>query len=230
MKHDVAVLVVAKAPVAGLAKTRLTPPLSPEQAADVAAAALLDTLAAVAQCPVARRMVALTGSFESAARKYAIFSALSGFEIIAQRGGTFAERLVNAHNDAASAGFPVLQIGMDTPQVDARLLERCAASLCGEDADAVLGPARDGGWWALGVKDPASAAVLAGVPMSTSTTGADTRRALQERGDRVVLLPELTDVDCPRDAIDVAAEPKCGELFRRTVGGLEQLMSAGHVR
>ena len=95
-------------------------------------------------------MVALTGDLDDASRSDEIRARLADFTVVAQRGADFAERLANAHVDAAEAagGLPVLQIGMDTPQVTADLIGECARELLA--ADAVLGMARDGGWWVLG--------------------------------------------------------------------------------
>ncbi len=186
------VLVVAKAPVPGLAKTRLAASVGAEVAADIAAAALLDTLDAVAAAPVARRVVAMTGDLDKACRRAEIRDRLADFTVIDQRGDCFAERLTHAHEDAAS-GLPVLQIGMDTPQVSPALIGECGAAL--QDSDAVLGLADDGGWWVLGVQDPAMAGCLCHVPMSQPDTGAHTLLALFDAGLGVRLVPELTDVD-----------------------------------
>nr|WP_245547195.1 DUF2064 domain-containing protein [Nocardia brevicatena] len=202
--HPVTVLVVAKAPVAGFAKTRLTPPLTPVQAARLAAASLLDTLDAVLRCRVDRRVVALTGDLTVAEYGREITEKLADFDLIPQRGGGFAVRLANAHADAARAGLPVLQIGMDTPQLGSREL-MCAAQALSPDGDALLGPAEDGGWWGIGLPDPRAARVLADVPMSTGRTGALTRIALRRWGYRVRALPRFADVDHFRDAVRVAA-------------------------
>ncbi len=121
------VLTVAKAPIAGRVKTRLCPPLSPVQAADAAAAALLDTLGAAAGCR-SRSMVALHGDPEAAQRPQAVRRALALHTVIPQRGNGFAARLVAAHADAGADG-PVLQIGMDTPQVSTAMLTEAALSL-----------------------------------------------------------------------------------------------------
>lgn len=138
-------LVVAKAPEPGKAKTRLAKTVGDRIAADIAAAALLDTLDAVAATPVAARVVALTGDLDAASSSAEIRRRLDTFTVIAQRGDGFADRLANAHADAGagSPGLPVLQIGMDTPQVTTDLLTACARTLLG--APAVLGPACDGG-------------------------------------------------------------------------------------
>ena len=154
-------LVVAKAPEPGRAKTRLAATVGDRVAADIAAAALLDTLDAAAAAPVAARVVALTGDLDSAAGTAEIRQRLEAFTVIEQRGDNFADRLANAHADAAD-GYPVLQIGMDTPQVTAELLASCAGRLL--ETPALLGLACDGGWWVLGVRTPATAQCLRSVP------------------------------------------------------------------
>jgi glycosyltransferase A (GT-A) superfamily protein (DUF2064 family) len=68
----------------------------------------------------------------------------------------------------------------------------------------VLGPADDGGWWLLGLRDPCAAALIAGVPTSRADTGAATLRALRAGGLRVALAPQLRDVDTVADALEVA--------------------------
>jgi len=196
-------LVVAKAPVPGLAKTRLCPPATPEQAAAIAAAALLDTLDAVLETPGAVPLVAMTGDVDAAAQAEALSRTLHGIEVIPQRGETFAERLAAAHADAAELhpGLPVLQVGMDTPQVTPGLLAATAALVGG---GAVLGPATDGGWWALGLRDPRHAAVLARVPMSRPDTASRTNAALTGIGLTPADAVLLSDVDTMADARYVA--------------------------
>ncbi|GAB3686411.1 TIGR04282 family arsenosugar biosynthesis glycosyltransferase [Saccharopolyspora tripterygii] len=199
-----ALLVVAKAPVAGLAKTRLCPPATPEQAAEIAAASLLDTLDAVRATHGTRAVVALTGDLDLAARAPELREGLATGRVLPQRGDGFPQRLAHAHADTAAAwpGMPVLQIGMDTPQVTAALLGESCERLA--TADAVYGPAADGGWWAVGFRDPRCAALLADVPTSRPDTGRRTLNALRAAGLRVCELPELTDVDTMPDARAVA--------------------------
>ncbi|MFI2228504.1 TIGR04282 family arsenosugar biosynthesis glycosyltransferase [Nocardia testacea] len=208
---------MAKAPVAGYAKTRLTPPLTPAQAARLAAAALLDTLDAVSACPVTHRVVAFTGDLDAAQSGEEIARRLADFEVVPQRGSGFAVRLANAHADTARAGLPILQIGMDTPQLGARVLTDAARALVA-GADALLGPATDGGWWGLGLSDPRAARLLADVPMSTAATGDRTRGVLRAHGYRVGMLPALTDVDHYADAVRVAAG--CSGRFAAAVAAL----------
>lgn len=194
-------LVVAKAPVPGRAKTRLAAKVGDRVAAQIAAAALIDTLDAVAATPVAARVVALTGELNDAVDAAEIRDRLTAFTVIGQRGNDFADRLANAHADAAVDGQPVLQIGMDTPQVTAELLADCGRRLA--QAPAVLGLASDGGWWALGVRTAALAEHLRGVPMSHPNTGVLTLKALRSNGVSVSLLEELADVDVVDDVAAV---------------------------
>ncbi|HZA11198.1 TIGR04282 family arsenosugar biosynthesis glycosyltransferase [Mycobacterium sp.] len=216
----VVVLVVARAPVPGQAKTRLAASIGVEAAADIAAAALLDTLDAVAAAPVAARVVALTGSLDDARAADDIRARLADFRVVPQRGAGFAERLANAHVDAAQAagGLPVLQIGMDTPQVTDELIGECARELLA--ADAVLGLARDGGWWVLGVTDAATAACLRTIPMSRSDTGAVTLAALGDTGATVSLVPTLADVDTVDDVDAVRVQCAPDSRFVRATQGV----------
>jgi glycosyltransferase A (GT-A) superfamily protein (DUF2064 family) len=196
------ILVVAKAPVAGQAKTRLSPAVSPRQAADIAAASLLDTLDAVLATPGTHALVAMTGDLAAAERSHELRTMLRRTTVVPQRGANFGARLVNAHADAARLGLPVFQIGMDTPQVSAALLDECV----GKIGDGVLGPATDGGWWALGLPDGHQATALRAVPMSRPDTGALTLAAFARRGLDLGLITELSDVD------DIATAQAVAEL------------------
>ncbi|OBI52075.1 DUF2064 domain-containing protein [Mycobacterium sp. E796] len=208
----VTVLVVAKAPEPGRAKTRLAATVGDRVAADIAAAALLDTLDAVAAAPVAARVVALTGDLAAAAGAAEIRRRLASFTVIAQRGDDFADRLANAHADSAD-GYPVLQIGMDTPQVTAELLGDCARRLL--DAPAVLGLAHDGGWWVLGVRAPAMAECLRAVPMSRPDTGELTLKALRDNGIDVTSVQRLADIDVADDVATVRDACPAASRFAR---------------
>jgi glycosyltransferase A (GT-A) superfamily protein (DUF2064 family) len=191
----VTLLVVTKAPVPGQAKTRLAAIVGDEAAADIAAAALLDTLDAVAGTPVEARVVALLGDLDQASSSDEIRSRLGAFTVIEQRGADFAERLTNASMDAAAVdgARPILLIGSDTPQVTADLLTECARALI--SAEAVFGLAPDGGWWAFGMTDAAMADILRTIPTSRSDTGAITLAGLRDTGIDVTLVDELADVD-----------------------------------
>ena len=130
-------LVIAKEPVPGQVKTRLCPPCTPEQAADIAEAGLADTLATVAATPASRRVIALDG------RPGPWLPA--GFEVVSQRSGGLGNRLAGAFEDCFHVSDePVVLIGMDTPQVRPEQLVSVQA-LLESTADAVVGLAPDGG-------------------------------------------------------------------------------------
>lgn len=183
-----ALIVIAKEPLPGRVKTRLTPPCSGVQAAALARAALLDTLDVVARTPASRRVLALDGD-PSDLR-------CEGFEVIPQRGAGLGERLAAAFDDV---GGPALLIGMDTPQLTPDVLGGAAQALARDGVDAVLGPALDGGYWTIGFRRPVPGA-FAGVPMSRTDTCAAQRRRLAELGLRVHEPPALRDFDTIADA------------------------------
>jgi len=186
--------VIAKAPVAGSAKTRLSPPLSPAQAAELAEAALCDTLEAVLRTRAARRVLVLDGPAGDWLPP--------GLEVIPQRPVGFAERLAGAFEDV---GEPAFLIGMDTPQLTPAMLDSALEALGAPANDAVLGLCEDGGYWGIGLRR-ADARVFAQVPMSTARTGERQRLRLEELGLRTGALPVLRDVDCHADALAVAAQ------------------------
>lgn len=193
MTADPVVIVLAKAPVPGRVKTRLCPPCSAADAAVLAAAALGDTLDVVGRVPGVRRVLALDGDSGAWVP--------TGFEVVAQPTGGLDERIAAAL--AATPG-PTVLIGMDTPQVQVADLEHALAVL-NRGIDAVVGPARDGGYWLLGLRDPGPEAVL-GLPMSVGETGAAQLARLHSLGASVELVRELRDVDTFEDALAVADE------------------------
>lgn len=206
-------IVLAKSPVAGRVKTRLCPPFRPAEAAELAAAAIADTLvAASAAAQLASRrgwqlepVLVLDGNPDG------WLPGLLGHDlrdqlrmpVVAQRGDQLDSRLAAAFEDA-SGGLPALLIGMDTPQVTPGLLVRAVGLLAAPGCDAVLGHAEDGGWWTLGLRQ-ADPALLHGVPMSTPFTGAAQEARLLAAGLRVSHVEPLLDVDTAEDAERVAA-------------------------
>jgi len=193
-----ALLVIAKEPVAGRVKTRLVPPCTPRQAADLAEAALADTLHAVLAAPAHRRVLVLDGEPGPWLPP--------GFDVMPQCGGGLDERLAGAF---AAVSGPALLIGMDTPQLTPGLL-----TVDWEDTDAWFGPAADGGFWGLGLRRP-EAALVRGVPMSTADTGAVQRARLHAAGLRIAELPRLRDVDTAADAVAVARQAPLSRFAAR---------------
>jgi glycosyltransferase A (GT-A) superfamily protein (DUF2064 family) len=208
-------IVIAKAPVPGQVKTRLTPPFTPHEAARLAEAALTDTLEAGARTPFSRRVLALAGASTTLRGRRGAGAGRGGwlpragwlppgFEVTGQRGQGLDERIAAALDDAyARLPVPVVLIGMDTPQVTPALLESVTRPLARGEADAVFGPARDGGFWLLGLRRPDPSLIL-GVPMSQTHTGRGQLSRLLRASLRVRLAPELIDVDTVGDAHEVA--------------------------
>lgn len=202
------VAVIAKECRPGRVKTRLTPPFTSEEAAALAAAALDDTLASVSRFPADRLVLYFDGE--------QVPDAAHGFDVIEQPPGSLDERL--AHLFDVLEG-PALLLGMDTPQVR---LEHVAAALGDRTrVDAWLGPATDGGFWALAMREPDGSAIR-GVPMSRDDTGRRQRERLEAAGLSVGLLDELTDVDTAATAASVARtapDTRFARLHRRLTGG-----------
>jgi rSAM/selenodomain-associated transferase 1 len=192
--RDVALVVLAKAPIAGRVKTRLCPPCTPAEAAFLARAALTDTLMAVADAAPRHRFLVLDGPPAPWLPP--------GFTVVPQADGGLDRRLAAAFD---AVGGPAVLVGMDTPQVTPALLERAAGALAVTGTDAVLGPALDGGYWSIGLRRP-DPRVFHGVPMSTASTGREQLARLRSLGKRAGSLPALRDVDTFDDALAVARE------------------------
>ena len=108
---------------------------------------LRETLKAVLAAPVARRVLALGGPGEDWLP--------AGFDLMAQRGADYGERMAAALADAyATAPLPMLLIRADALEISADILEDAARSLISVEADAAFGPASDGGCWLLGLRQP----------------------------------------------------------------------------
>ncbi|WP_375405896.1 DUF2064 domain-containing protein [uncultured Amnibacterium sp.] len=197
-------IVIAKECLPGRVKTRLTPMLSPHEAALLASVSLEQTLRTVRAVEVDERVLLLDGDPGGLDT--------SGFRVAAQAGGRLDERIAAAFDDRFS---PVLLIGMDTPQVTRGMLQ---AVVDDDVSDAWFGPATDGGFWALGLRS-ARGDLVRGVPMSQSDTGDAQLRRLRRAGLQTRLLPVLTDVDRIEDAVSVAAAA-AGTPFAAAVGSL----------
>jgi glycosyltransferase A (GT-A) superfamily protein (DUF2064 family) len=203
------VLVLAKEPLPGRVKTRLCPPLRPQDAAELAAAAIADTMAAVLASGAERHLLALDGSPGDWLP--------DSVEVVPQRGASFAARLADAWSHVDG---PCVQIGMDTPQVTASDLDEALQLVTGP-ATAALGPAADGGWWALALRRPAPG-VFAGVPMSTDRTFEEQVASLRRHGLDPRPLATMTDIDTIDDARAVcrlAPGTRTASTLRRLTAG-----------
>ncbi|MBT2534277.1 DUF2064 domain-containing protein [Arthrobacter sp. ISL-48] len=221
---DLTVAVIAKQCLPGRVKTRLSPPLTREDAAALAQLSLSRTLDTVRSLPARHRLLVMEGT---PGRRDA-----ERFTVVPQASGDLAERLA-AICDAVSG--PLLIIGMDTPQLSRNhlaplLQDWSSAAPCHA---AWMGPATDGGFWALALRQP-DGALIRGVPMSTGATGSRQLRRLSGAGLSTGLLPELRDMDDFGDALQIAAQIPDTD-FSYAVGEAEgrldgSLLNAGAVR
>lgn len=201
------IIVLAKEPVPGRAKTRLCPPLTPTQAAKVAAASLSDTFAAVRQSQRATRVVAV---FDGAPGPWVP----DGIAVFPQVDGGLDRRLAAAFATVCSQyGEAAVLVAMDTPQLTAELLDMAIAMIEDANIDAVFGPAEDGGFWLIGLAPPPVCNetawfgdVFFEITMSTATTGKAQRERMTQLGLRITDLPTLRDIDTLEDLYVVTAQ------------------------
>ena len=147
-----ALAVMTKAPLAGQVKTRLVPPLSPEEAAHLNICFLRDTAAAIAKaCGTTARGV---GVYTPIGAEGAYIDILpSDFELLPQRGDGFGERLAFATADLFQCGFgSVCLIDSDSPTVSADVYAGAVEMLSKAGDRVVLGPSDDGGYYLIGLK------------------------------------------------------------------------------
>ncbi len=210
-----ALLILAKEPIAGRVKTRLTPPCTPDQAAELARIALISTLDAAVRTVATHPILVLDG------RPGPWLGDHCAIDIVAQSEGGLADRIGAAF--ATQSGTTAL-IGMDTPQVSTAALNEVIATLRAPGVDAVLGPTDDGGWWVIGLNDP-SLPAFSGIPMSTPTTGAAQAARLRELGLRVAMVAAERDVDTFADA-RIVARRLPGSAFAHAVAAVENNLDA----
>lgn len=196
---DCAVLVMAKAPLPGLAKTRLIPALGAAGAAALAARMLRHTLdealaAGLGPVTLCAAPQASHPAFAEVAREGRITMADQGDGDLGARMQRALERALTAHAGA-------LLIGTDAPALDAAVLRAAHAALTAHDA--VLVPAHDGGYVLIGLRR-VEPRLFEGMPWSTPQVLALTRERLRESGLRWAELPALHDIDEPADLAHLA--------------------------
>jgi rSAM/selenodomain-associated transferase 1 len=197
-----ALAVIAKEPVAGLAKTRLVPALGEAGAARAAAAMLADTLAAVRTSGADPWLC-----FMPAEARERLAPLAPGFGLLAQGGGDLGDRLAACLADLLGTGAErVAIVGADTPHVPLATYRRAFALL--DEADVVLGPALDGGYYLVAAK-AAQPELFVGITMGTGTVLSETLVRAAAAGLHAVLLPPLRDLDRVED---LAAALAAGEL------------------
>ncbi len=194
-------VLMAKQPASGRTKTRLSPPLSPEDAAGLYRGFLLDKVAQMQHVPGADLAVAFWPA--DARDEFAGFT--PGFRLIVQRGANLAERLRNLFDMLLDRGYAqVMTIDGDTPTLPPAYLRHGFQKLDNPAVDVVLGPCEDGGYYAIGMKEPHP--TLFDVEMSTPHVVDDTLARAEAAGLRVELLPPWYDVDTPADLKRLVAE------------------------
>jgi rSAM/selenodomain-associated transferase 1 len=184
------VYVVAKAPRGGVAKTRLCPPLLPDQAARLAEAFLLDTVDTVRRAGLPPRVICR----DRAERAY--LAPVAGVHVEAQDGAGLGDALECAFRRGLDDGFPVVAVlGADSPTLPAAMLEQAFRAVAA-GADVALGPSEDGGYYLL-VARALHPSLFRNMPWSTSAVAKLTLRRCRAAGLRVHVLPLWYDVDDP---------------------------------
>jgi rSAM/selenodomain-associated transferase 1 len=186
-------LVVAKQPAPRQTKTRLCPPLTPVQAAELYDCFLRDTLDTMREIPGVRRVI---GFLPEDAQGY--FNQLApDMELVCQRGTSLGERLDHLLTDALASGSQqAVVMDSDSPTLPATYISQAFEQLA--EADVVLGPTQDGGYYLIGVKQP-QPHLLRDVQMSTPQVLSDTLALAEDSGLVVSLLPDWYDVDTIAD-------------------------------
>lgn len=196
MTGGCAVIVMAKAPVAGYVKTRLIPALGA-----VGAAALAERMIghAVDQaCGAALGPVMLVGTPDIGHPLFHRLAAARGIQLVPQGDGDLGVRMSRALEHALSMHGRALLFGTDAPAIDVAMLRRAAALLV--DHDAVFIPAFDGGYAAVGLRRPAPSLFIDMV-WSTQRVMRDTRDRLRLAGLRHAELAPVADIDEPTDLV-----------------------------
>lgn len=204
------VCIFAKPPVAGEVKTRLGRTLGGEAAAQLAAAFFADTWAQVRALPWARPVLATTRAGEGLVRE-------PEAEVWPQGEGGLGERLERVLRRALERSPWAMAVGADTPGLPGHLLEGARERLAA-GADAVLGPAEDGGFYLLALRRCPPGLLAEGLPWSAADTCERTRERLEARGLRTELLAPWFDVDTEADLGRLAALLARGEVRAPATG------------
>lgn len=186
-----ALVVFARAPVAGAAKTRLIPLLGPRGASDFHAALVSDTLQKVNA--LGKRVAPY---FFLAGGKYPVSSSLSDYTLRRQRGADLGERLANAFQTLLKRRHRVLVIGTDMPLLTGRVLLRAFEKL--RTSDAVLGPCPDGGFYLIGLRR-LEKGLFRNVRWGSAWAFEDMRTNLQAYNFTCAVLDPVEDVDRTED-------------------------------
>lgn len=195
MSPPISAAIMAKAPVPGLCKTRLCPPLSLDQAASVHAALLADSVAWLESVPLHQRLLLAAPESDGVARLQALYPS---WNVQAQVGGELGARMDAALGMLLGGGAAgAFLIGSDAPEMPLEAVRQGAAwlgSAAGSPPRVLLGPALDGGYWLVGVSQPAPW-LFANMVWSTSHVLEQTLQRAASHGAQVMMLPRCQDVD-----------------------------------
>ena len=186
---------MAKAPRPGLVKTRLETTLGADGCARLQAA-LLRNVAAIAVEAVGDAVFVAYAPGPARDEVAALVPSWVG--LLPQRGDGLGERLAAATGDVFRRhGGPLAVVGTDVPVLDAERIREAFTALAG-GSDVCLGPARDGGYYLIAMRQMYPE-LLQGIPWGTEAVFEMTYDAARRLGLRVRLLPRLSDVDRPED-------------------------------
>ncbi len=206
-----ALWIFAKQPAPGRVKTRMVPPLSPQQACDLYAEMLQDVLAASHRIAIETGLAAVLAVDPPCAAPALARSAPTEFRVVAQRGANLAERMAWAIREAAAGGSErILLRGSDSPILDLEQIEAALESL--DDFDLVVSPDLGSGYNLIGVRKPTPG--LFDHPMSTRTVLDDTLANASALGLRAAVQRASFDLDTASDLDRLAAARAgpCGAL------------------
>ena len=203
------IAILAKAPVAGYAKTRLAPALGAAGAAALAER-LLEHAAAQAVAAGLGRVV-LWAAPDTTHPAFVRLRECHGLALVAQGAGDLGARMARVFETALTAGgTPLLLMGSDAPALDAAMLRRAAAAL--ETNDAVFVPAHDGGYALVGLRawGPGPLSLFTDMAWSTPQVMAETRTRLARAALRHAELPAVADIDEPADLAHLPPDWRAG--------------------
>jgi len=191
-----ALAVMAKAPIPGLVKTRLVPPLTCDQAAELSKALLADQLEHVSALRSADLYLAFAPEHAGAT----LASLLpSGCRMFAQRGDDLGARMESCFAELSRRGHRnLLLIGGDLPPVPLAFFTQAFDFLAIGEPRVVLGPSRDGGYYLIGMNQP-TPELFSRMTWSHDRVLAQTTGRLARLGIEFTVLPPWFDVDCPQD-------------------------------
>jgi rSAM/selenodomain-associated transferase 1 len=221
-----ALVVMAKAPLPGTVKTRLVPPLTQEQAAELYRALLLDQLRHLRTIGSVERYLAF-----APADAAAIMRELGGddYRYMSQRGAELGERMKDIFSDLWQRGHKgIVLVGSDLPALPTQLICEAFERIAGDERRVVLGPSRDGGYYLVGMNQ-ATPEIFENMVWSHDQVLAQTAARLNALGVSFSMLPTWYDLDGIEDLerLRVSPEMEAGEVMAKTRSYLAELSRLG---